>query len=87
LAQVTDAKTGAMHVTLQGVSTSLTSLSDLVGNLESSGFSRPVEIIQSAVESQPQGGDLVRFTVKATYAQVSGESAAKPAAIPAAASR
>ncbi|MBI2222876.1 MAG: type IV pilus assembly protein PilM [Acidobacteria bacterium] len=87
LTQAGDPKTGRMDVTMQGVSTSLTSLSDLVGNLESSGaFLRPVEILQSAVETQPQGGDLVRFTVKATF-QASGGPAVAPAAAPPAAAR
>jgi type IV pilus assembly protein PilM len=93
LTQVTDAKTGAMDVTLQGVSTSLTSLSDFVGNLEGAGFSKPVEILQSAVEPQAGGGDLVRFSVKGTYAQPGAPAAAPaaqtaaPAAVPAAATR
>jgi type IV pilus assembly protein PilN len=63
------------EVRIEGRTTSLTSLSDFVGNLESSGyFTRPVEILDSQVESQSaQGpgasgaGDLVRFTVKAQF--------------------
>jgi Tfp pilus assembly protein PilN len=71
LTQKADEKTKVTDVTIVGVSTSLTSLSDFVGNLEGSGFfNRPVEIVQSALESQQQGTggsvDLVRFTVKAT---------------------
>jgi type IV pilus assembly protein PilM len=86
LSQATDPKTGASDITINGVSTSLTALSDLVGNLEGSGvFARPVEIVQSAVESQQQGGDLVRFTVKATLAPVQAKAeAAGTAATPAA---
>jgi type IV pilus assembly protein PilN len=57
---------------LEGRTTSLTALSDFVGNLESSGyFARPVEILDSQVEAQrqPSGGpgDVVRFTVKARF--------------------
>jgi type IV pilus assembly protein PilM len=86
LSQATDPKSGSSEITLQGVSTSLTSLSDLVGNLEGSGvFVKPVEIVQSAVESQAQGGDLVRFTVKAALAPVTASSPTGAPATPAAA--
>jgi type IV pilus assembly protein PilM len=81
LEQKTDPKIGS-EVTLQGVTTSLTSLSDFVGNLESSGFfARPVEIVGSQVETQQQAGDIVRFTVKAIF-QAPGMPAAAPAAAP-----
>jgi type IV pilus assembly protein PilN len=60
---------------LEGRTTSLTALSDFVGNLESSGyFLRPVEILDSQVESQAAQqqaanapGDMVRFSVKAQF--------------------
>jgi type IV pilus assembly protein PilM len=60
---------------IEGRTTSLTALSDFVGNLETSGyFARPVEILDSQVETQTQQqqaaggpGDLVRFTVKARF--------------------
>jgi len=52
--------------TMDGRTTSLTGLSDFVANLEgSSWFKRPVEILDSQVE-QTAGGDLVRFTIRAT---------------------
>ncbi len=52
--------------TIEGRATTLTSLSDFVTNLEGSNwFKRPVEIIDSAVEQNPQAGDLVRFTIRA----------------------
>ena len=52
--------------TMEGRTTSLTGLSDFVGNLEgSSWFKRPVEILDSQVE-QSAAGDLVRFTIRAT---------------------
>jgi type IV pilus assembly protein PilN len=51
---------------IAGQTTSLTALSDFVANLEASRwFKRPVEIVDSTVEPTP-GGDLVRFTVRAT---------------------
>jgi type IV pilus assembly protein PilN len=59
---------------LEGRTTSLTALSDFVGNLESSGyFARPVEILDSQVETQGQqpaaggAGDVVKFMVKAQF--------------------
>lgn len=80
--QKIEPKTGINEVSLNGVSTSLTSLSDFIGNLETSGyFARPVEIVQSQVDSQQQGGDLVRFTVKAVF-QAPGAAPAVPAKAP-----
>jgi type IV pilus assembly protein PilN len=50
---------------LEGRTTSLSSLSDFVSNLENSAwFKKPVEIVDSAVDQTPQG-ELVRFTIKA----------------------
>lgn len=70
-------------VKIDGRTTSLTSLSDFVGNLESSGyFARPVEIVESQVENVAQAGaDVVRFTVRAQF-QAAGET--EPAGAPAA---
>ena len=85
LTEKSDAKTKVTDVTLVGLSTSLTSLSDFVGNLEASGFfAKPVEIVQSAVETAPQqqaggGVDLVRFTVRAA---LQPPAPAAPAAVP-----
>lgn len=65
LTQLTQA--GA-DVTLEGRTTTLTALSDLIGNLEKSGvFSRPVEIVNSEVESGRDQVDLMKFTVRATF--------------------
>jgi Tfp pilus assembly protein PilN len=65
---------------IEGRATSLTALSDFVGNLESSGyFARPVEILDSQVEAQPAQvqaaggpGDVVKFTVKAQFVMPGG---------------
>ena len=52
---------------IDGFATSMTALSDIVGNLETSGyFKRPVEIVNSVVETQ-QGTELVRFSIRATF--------------------
>ena len=54
-------------LTIEGRTTVLTALSDFVASLESSGyFKRPVEIVNSQVETQ-QTTELVRFTVKAAF--------------------
>lgn len=55
-------------VKLDGRTTSLTALSDFVGNLENSGyFARPVEILDSQVENAQAAADVVRFSVKAQF--------------------
>jgi Tfp pilus assembly protein PilN len=81
LSEKTDAKTKVTDITMQGIGTSLTSISDFIGGLEGSTyFAKPVEIVQTAVETPKQGGgDLVKFTVKATF-QAPGMPAAAPAA-------
>lgn len=60
-------QTGA-DVTLEGRTTTLTALSDLIGNLENSGsFTRPVEIVNTEVENGRGEGDLMKFTVRANF--------------------
>jgi type IV pilus assembly protein PilN len=52
--------------TIEGRTTSLTVLSDCVATLEGSAwFTKPVEILDTAVDQTPNG-DIVRFTVRAT---------------------
>jgi type IV pilus assembly protein PilN len=54
--------------TIDGRTTSLTALSDFVANMEgSTWFKKPVEIVDSQVEPNPQTGDLVRFTIRAQF--------------------
>jgi type IV pilus assembly protein PilN len=58
------------EVTVDGRCTTLTALSDFVGNLEKSGyFRRPVEILDSQVESVTgSSSELIKFQLKATFA-------------------
>ena len=71
----------ATEFTIDGRATSLTSLSDFVTNLESSGwFKKPIEIIDSRVEPNAQTGDLVRFTIRATFNNPELPPPAAPAA-------
>jgi type IV pilus assembly protein PilN len=52
---------------LQGFAVSLPSLSDFVSNLEGTKwFIKPVEILDSQVQTDAKTGDLVRFSLKAT---------------------
>jgi type IV pilus assembly protein PilN len=53
--------------TLDGMTTSLTGLSDFVANLESSTwFKKPVDIIDSQVQND-KTGDIFKFSIKATF--------------------
>jgi type IV pilus assembly protein PilN len=65
-------------LTIQGRCLSLTSLSDFVGNLEASRyFMRPVEIIESAIAPNPNGPELIQFTIRGTF-QMSGVDSVAP---------
>jgi type IV pilus assembly protein PilN len=67
---LTELKQDGGDLTIEGRCTTLTALSDFVGNLERSGyFRRPVEILDSQVESaSAPAGELIGFTLKATFA-------------------
>jgi len=60
-------------VTIEGRSTSLSALSDFVGNLEATRyFQRPVEIVESeVVRGQKDGAELISFTIRGKF-QMSG---------------
>jgi len=67
-------------VVIDGRCTAITSLSEFVGNLESSGyFKRSIEIVSTVTEPMAAPpGELVRFQIKAQF-QVPGQDATKPA--------
>ena len=68
------------EVSIEGRASTLSALTDFVANLQNSQyFRRPVEIVSSSTETDPQG-DVVRFVVRATFV-VGGNalSAAAPA--------
>jgi type IV pilus assembly protein PilN len=51
--------------TINGFAASLPSLSDFVANLEATKwFKKPVEILDSQVQTDPKAGDLVKFSIK-----------------------
>jgi type IV pilus assembly protein PilN len=65
---LTELKQTGNEVVIDGRCTALTSLSDFVTNLETSGyFKRSVEIVSSQSETLPQAGELIKFTVKAQF--------------------
>jgi type IV pilus assembly protein PilN len=71
------------NVTIQGRTTTLSALSDFVGNLEATRyFKRPVEIIESrVVAGQQDAPDLISFTIKGNFqmAGIEKPAAAAPA--------
>ena len=69
------------EVSIDGRTSTLSALTDFVANLQNSQyFRRPVEIVSSTTETDPQG-DVVRFVVKATF--VAGGNALAAPAVPA----
>ena len=70
-------------LTIQGRCLTLTSLSDYIGNLESSRyFMRPVEIVESTVLPGATGTsptpDLIAFTIRGTFQMAGIDSVAPP---------
>ena len=60
-------QTGA-DFTMSGMTDSHTGVSDFVANLEDTKwFKRPVEIVDSQVQTDPKAGDLIKFQVKAQF--------------------
>jgi type IV pilus assembly protein PilN len=63
---LTELKQTGSDFTISGFTASLPSLSDFVANLEATKwFKRPVEILDSQVQEDKIGGELVRFSIKA----------------------
>lgn len=59
---------GTSDVFIEGKCMTLTSLSDFVSNLATSGyFQRSVEIVSSVTENSPTTGEIVKFQVKAVF--------------------
>ena len=63
--------------TISGMTDSLSAVSDFVANLENTRwFKKPVEIVDSQVQSDQKVGDLIRFQVKATFVDPTADAAA-----------
>jgi len=76
---LTDMKQTGDDLTLDGKTSTLSSLADFVANLEASGyFTKPVDITNSE-EEKAGDTDLIKFTVKATFEM---PGAKKPGAAP-----
>ena len=68
-------------ISMSGMTDSLSAVSDFVANLESTPwFRKPVEIVDSQMTSDQKAGDLVRFQIKAQFADPSATPAAAAAA-------
>lgn len=68
--------------TIAGMTDSLSAVSDFVANLESTRwFKKPVEIVDSQVQTDAKAGDLIRFQVKAQFVDPTAPAGpAKPGA-------
>ncbi len=65
---LTDMTQTGNDFTIGGMTTSLTAVSDFVANLEATRwFKKPVEIVDSQVQTDAKAGDLVKFSVKAQF--------------------
>jgi type IV pilus assembly protein PilN len=75
-------QTGA-EFTMAGMTDSHTAVSDFIANLESTKwFRKPVEIVDSQVQSDAKTGDLIRFQIKAVFVDPSAPPPPPPAAKP-----
>jgi type IV pilus assembly protein PilN len=65
---------------IAGMTTSMTAVSDFIANLEATRwFKRPVEIVDSQVQPDSKVGDLVKFSVKATFVDPEAPKTVAPA--------
>ncbi len=63
---LTDLTQTGNEFALNGMTTSMTAVSDFITNLEATRwFKRPVEIVDSQVQTDVKAGDLVKFALKA----------------------
>ncbi len=77
---LTEMKQTGDDVQMDGRTSSLSSLADLVANLEASGyFRKPVEILSSE-EEKNNDKDLIKFAIKATFELPGARKPASPAA-------
>jgi type IV pilus assembly protein PilN len=77
---LTDMVQGGDEFTITGMTTSMTAVSDFIANLESTRwFKRPVEIVDSQVQSDAKVGDLVKFSIKAQFQDPESPAPAAPA--------
>jgi type IV pilus assembly protein PilN len=78
---LTELNQNGYTLTIQGRCLTLSTLSDFIGNLESSRyFIRPVEIIESSVveAGNRSGPELIQFTIRGTFQMAGVDSVAPP---------
>ena len=76
---LTDLTQTGNEFTISGMTTSMSGVSDFIANLEATRwFKRPVEIVDSQVQTDAKAGDLVKFSIKAVFQDP--EAPAAPAA-------
>jgi type IV pilus assembly protein PilN len=69
-------QTGA-EFAISGMTTSMSGVSDFIANLEATRwFKRPVEIVDSQVQTDAKAGDLVKFSIKAAFQDPDAPAAA-----------
>jgi type IV pilus assembly protein PilN len=79
---LTEIKQTGTDITITGVSTSQTGVSDYITSLEGTGyFKRSIDIVNTTTETLPRPpGELVRFTIKAQFQAPAPPQAAAPQA-------
>jgi type IV pilus assembly protein PilN len=79
---LTELKQANDDVQIEGRCTNQTGVADFISNLEASGyFKRSIDIVSTTAEPSPQaGGELIKFTLKATFRQPDGAAASATAA-------
>lgn len=74
---LTDMTQTGSEFAIAGVTTSMTAVSDFIANLEATRwFKRPVEIVDSQVQTDAKAGDLVKFSIKAQFQDPSAPATA-----------
>src|SRR5262249_34855374 len=76
---LTELKQTGDDVQIDGKTTVLTSVTDFVTNLESSGyFKKSIDIVNTTTEQSTGSVELIKFTIKASFQQVDRPAAAAP---------
>ena len=74
---LTEMKQTGDDVQIDGKTTVLTSLTDFVTSLESSGyFKKSIDIVNTTTEQAAASTELIKFTIKASFQQADGPAAA-----------
>jgi type IV pilus assembly protein PilN len=77
---LTDVKQAGSDFTINGFAASMPTVSDFVANLaDTKWFKRPVEILDSQVQSDPKTGELVKFSIKGVLNDPDAPPPAPPA--------